>query len=314
MSTARDGDDWSILRKILITTTTGAVAYLLTNLAEQEKIWAITMSVFVAGVVLVVQFLVDFDSRLRRRTRLSGLVETSAGRTDPAMQLMQHWTQMDHNAPTLVLGFARWSIEQTSELLRELSEGLATYPAEDWIWLFGLTENAEKTIDATSLHAPARKGRGIEEGFWDSDQGRQYLQMQRRALQRGVRIRRIFILDSPADASDALMAQCRLQTEMGVDVRILDPSVIDGPDKNSHSDFIVFDGVLSYETFSAVSFEKGTQPLIFATHLERRPKRVDRRKAWFESLWNRAEGFGEVHARWIDSRSLDAAPTDRTDV
>lgn len=308
MSATRDDDDWRILRKILITTATGFAAYLLTNLAESERIWAITMSIFVAGVVLVVQFLVDFDSRLRRHTRLSGLVETSAGRTDPAVQLVQHWTQMDHNAPTLVLSFARWSIEQTSQLLRDLSEGLATYTGEDWIWLLGLTENAEKTIDATSLHAAAHP----DEGFWASDQGRRYLQMQRRAVGRGVKIRRIFVLDSPADASEPLMAQCQIQKGMGIDVRVLDPSVIESPDKNSHSDFVLFDGVLSYETFSSVSFEKGTQPLIFATHLERRPKHVDAQKASFERLWSQAETFGEVHARWVNRHSLDPASTDWT--
>ena len=54
-----------ITRKIVITATTGGLAYLVTNLTDQEPIESLTLSAFIGGVALVVQFLVDFDTRLR---------------------------------------------------------------------------------------------------------------------------------------------------------------------------------------------------------------------------------------------------------
>ncbi|WP_308711550.1 DUF6879 family protein [Phytohabitans maris] len=262
----QDKSDWRVTRKILITTTTGAVAYLLTNLTTQPRIWGITMSVFVAGAILVVQFLIDF---------------------------------------------ARWNIAQTADLIRDLNDGLATYAGEDWTWLFGLTETAQRTIDATSLVSRIGTGRGVDEGVWTSDQGRRYLQMQRRAIDRGVRIRRIFILDPPADVTDEVVASCEQHRQSGVDVRLLDPSNLDWPDRSAHSDFVLFDGVMSYEIFSSVSFEEMTKPLIFATHLERRPNRVDGRKQWFEALWSRAVEFEQHESgpRVLEAVA-DPSPTD----
>ncbi|MEV6520506.1 DUF6879 family protein [Longispora sp. NPDC051575] len=54
-----------VLRKIVLTLLIGGVAYLLTHLTKQPEIWGVTLSVFIGGVTLVVQFLIDFDNRLR---------------------------------------------------------------------------------------------------------------------------------------------------------------------------------------------------------------------------------------------------------
>jgi hypothetical protein len=74
----------SVVRKIAVTLVTGGAAYLIT-LAPLDAPWALTLSVFIGGVVLVVQFLAEFDGRLetveeQQATRLRSVEETQAAR------------------------------------------------------------------------------------------------------------------------------------------------------------------------------------------------------------------------------------------
>ena len=50
--------------RILITAIAGGLTYVLTNATGQPEIWQLTMSVFVGGIVLVVQVLIDYDNRM----------------------------------------------------------------------------------------------------------------------------------------------------------------------------------------------------------------------------------------------------------
>ena len=48
-----------ILIKIVVTAIAGGLTYLITNATHQPQIWQLTMSIFVAGLILVVQFLIE---------------------------------------------------------------------------------------------------------------------------------------------------------------------------------------------------------------------------------------------------------------
>src|SRR5688572_7757308 len=58
------------LQKAAITVILGCAAYLTTTLTGQPEIWRLTISIFIGGASLIVQFMTDFDRRL-------GVVETS---------------------------------------------------------------------------------------------------------------------------------------------------------------------------------------------------------------------------------------------
>jgi hypothetical protein len=314
-----------IIRKVVLTLLTGGLAYFIGNLAEQPAIYAVLVSAFVGGVTLMVDFLVEFDNRLsaveeglsehssrteafvqdkfltieklveekfskiNEATELFGLVEASALRTDLVTQLVRHSTRIDPTCPPIVYEFAQSEIGRISAFLRELGAGSdVTYDGEDRDWLLGLARNARVTIDATSLTTVDAGGaRFTDDGLWVSDLGQRYLEAQRDAIRRGVRVRRVFIVDQPDLAKDSgLLAECSRQKEIGIEVRILDPSSNPRLRKSSLFDFVLFDKEISYETTPASRMEGDHKPTIVNTRLVRRETRVRDLIHQFEELWN----------------------------
>ena len=308
-----------VARKIIVTILTGGAAFVITNLTAQPQIWALTVSVFIGGVTLVVQFLVDFDDRLeaveignalhaermeellRKRfasineaTALFGLVERSPVRAEVVTELVRNSTRIGPDTPPLLSAFAQSELHRVSDLLKDMSKGgEVTYDGEDRDWLLGLTRNVSSSIDATSLTTVDGGGDGYDGGLWASDLGQHYLEAQRDALARGVRVRRVFVLDRPELASDpGLVRVCRLHHSVGIEIRVLSLARIPEIRKNSLFDFILFDDVVSYETTAGV-WAGEVRPVIVNTRLVLRPARVAERIRRFQDLWESADEFHE---------------------
>lgn len=323
----------SILRKVLITTFTGGLAYLITNTSGESQIWSITLSTFIGSVVLVIQFLIDFENRLgtveethnrhaesmerlvndgftkiSEATELFGLIEASPLGTEVMLQLVRHSVRIQPGTPSLVFDFAQSEITRMAEFMKELSGGAeVTYDGEDRDWLLALARNARSTIDATSFSTWGGGTGVVDEGLWKSDLGQRYLEAQRDAVDRGVVIRRLFIMDSPGLSSDAeVLKACAAQREIGVQVRILDPSAIPAKRRSQLLDFIIFDRVVCYELTSAPRIGWDGSTVIANTRLVLTPHRVAERAQGFKDLWASAQEFDE-------SRAGVAAGTGETD-
>lgn len=308
-----------VTRKIIMTILTGGAAYLITNLTAQPPIWALTVSVFIGGVTLVVQFLVDFDDRLEaveighalhaermeellqqrfasinEATELFGLVEQSPVRAEVVTELVRNSTRIGPDTPPLISAFAQSELHRVSDLLKDLSKGgEVTYDGEDRDWLLGLTRNVSSSIDATSLTTVDGGGDGYDGGLWASDLGQHYLEAQRDACRRGVRVRRVLILDRPELAADpGLIRVCRLQRSVGIEIRVLSLARIPEMRKNTLFDFILFDDVVSYETTAGV-WAGEVRPAIVSTRLVLRPSRVAENIRRFEDLWESADEFDQ---------------------
>jgi hypothetical protein len=295
-----------ILRKVIVSLVVGGFVYGVTELTGQEEVWQLTMSIFLGGATLVVQLLMTFENRLvmletannrhmstiesmvqsgftkiDEVTKLFGLVEASALRAEAIGRLVQQ-------APPLVLRFAQDETGRFSDFLRDISEsGNFLYDGEDRDWLLTLARNAEKTIDATSLTTVDAGGAGyVNGGFWTSDLGQTYLEVQREAIKNRVKIRRLFVLvnGSGANDMDDLTRVCRLQQKMGIDVRLLDFGDVPALGREPLLDFIIFDKTISYETTPAQMGVPGP-PTISSTRLELRPDVVQSRFRRFEHLW-----------------------------
>jgi hypothetical protein len=346
-----------LAKTIAVALALGVLVYLITNLLVNDQngpeFWSLTLSVFLGGLALVTQVLLDFESRLVRlqeahetslsdfgthltslqqaqdkclsdfgerlvavekaeeqhaeeigervkagflkinqATELFGLVEASALRTDAVIQLVKHSTQIDPTSPPLILRFAQAEIGRMSGFLKEISDGgNVTYEGEDRDWMLSLAQNAELSIDATSLTTVDAGGKGfVDGGLWSSDLGQRYLEVQREAVQRDVRVRRVFIMDRSDLVSDPDFVEvCSLQREIGISVRVLDWSAIPGMRRSSLFDFVLFDDVISYETTPASSRIDGhTKPTIVNTRLELRPARVKDRIVRYRDLWSYA--------------------------
>jgi hypothetical protein len=307
----------TVLRKLLVTLAVGGVTFALTQLANPGPVWSVAGSVFVGGVVFIVQFLIEVERRLeaaettQRRhgvsveqliddrftkvsqaTELFGRVEESCLRTDVVVELVRRAARIDDAAPDLVGNFVRSEIARLSEVLERLGEGQdVTYEGEDRDWLLGLTRGIVSTMDATSLSTVDAGGRGfVDGGLWGSELGRRYLDVQRDAIRRrNVRIRRVFIVDRPALVGDPdFLEVCREHARFGIEVRTLNPRK---PDVRATSlaDVVIFDGVISYETTPATYTTGDRPPLIQDTRLVQDPQRVQDRIQRFNELWELAD-------------------------
>lgn len=314
----------TITRKVLVSLGIGTVAYLITNLLAGEstaepQLIGITLSVFIGGVTLVTQVLIDFERRLvgladshQRHNEymehlvsdrfsnmseindLFGRVEASALPTDAVLQLLRNATKLGSAAPDLTFRLAQEEFGRMSEFLKELSEGSSvTYDGEDRDWMLALARNVQTSIDATSLSTVDAGGSGsVDSGLWASDLGQRYLDTQRHAIKRGVRVRRVFIIDGPQLATDpGFRTVCSQQQQIGIEVRILDASGVQGTNRSSLFDFVLFDNVISYEVTPTSYVESSARSTIVNTRLELRASRVDDRVQRFADLWSSATPF-----------------------
>jgi len=264
--------------KILITLIAGGLTYLLTIFAGQPVIWQLTMSVFVAGVVLVVQVLLETDTRLLdlktqlRPDQLTRLV-TAAASLDPADDLQRR--------------FADHEITRVAELFEGLRNGWAIYEGEDRDWLLGLTACVTESIDATSMTTFDTPRGYVDEGqFWGGDLGQRYLDSQHRAIDRGVRIRRLFLLDDvPAANKDRIAELIEPHRKIGVETRILPTSSLDFLLQKNLVDFILFDRRISYELHAASTLSSEHRPVIASVTLVVENRRLDERRDRFDKMW-----------------------------
>jgi hypothetical protein len=281
------------------------------------------LSTIVGAVTLMAQLLIDFDGRLDRlegdtrkrldamearqesvseqarkdmneqferissATRFFTLIEKSALRTDSLIKLVDRSGQINGTSPPLFRDLAHHEIERLSALIRALSIGHEVfYDGEDREWLLGLAHRVSASICATSLATVDAGSEGFEGGLWMNDLGNRYLDVQRDAVRRGVEIKRIFVFDKPEFEFDVNFTRIRqLQRDAGVQVRMLDSSTVPEHLKSKVFDFVLFDGVISYETDLATRMESGINPSVVTTRLILDEARVRQRAERFEELW-----------------------------
>ncbi|MFJ7182264.1 DUF6879 family protein [Streptomyces massasporeus] len=245
----------------------GGVGYLLTSLTEQPEVWKLTVSILMGGAALTVPLINGFNSRLtsieatlathhcemkemvagglarlNEVTELFELVDRSALPREAVARLVRSATTAGTRAPAIVQNFVRVEITRLTTLLEDLSQEVADRVGEDQDWIMTLTGCAALTIDATSTWSEA------DRDLWRSELGARYLSAQRDAIERGVRIRRLFIIEEPEQDLPQLSRLREEQQRIGIDVRVL---ALSGLAPNVRlagiDDFVVFDESLSYE-------------------------------------------------------------------
>jgi hypothetical protein len=285
-----------ILVKIIVTAVAGGLTYFLTGLAHQPGIWQLTMAIFVGGIVLVVQFLIDSADEASRSTQLirkmneaaTTLAETEEVLgTDSLTRLVKATGGLDSRAE-LQLRFAQQQVDELTALFEGLRSGRAPHEGENPDWLLGLTDAARLSIDATSLTSFDRTGtfKGfVDEGqFWEGELGRRYLLRQLAAIERKVRIRRLFVLVDGEPEPEQLTALLQPHQEINVETRVLRRNDIPPLRRSDLADFILFDQRISYEFETAKVASDSPAPFIDVA-LIAGPKHVERRRTVFEELW-----------------------------
>jgi hypothetical protein len=322
MAERRGGPRDRSLRKIVAAVASGVIAFSVASAVnwgrEPDLLFEVAASVFIAGVAFVVMFLVDVEHsledvhrkqeesvrrieervssglfRLNEATELFSAMEASPIRAGDLVDFVRYTSQLPP-ATKLVVQFANAELGRLSQLMKDLSSGGdVTYDgANDWI--LGLTDSAEFTLDAVSIVTADAGGRAVVDGdLWTTDLGQRYLEAQSRAVERGLLIRRVFVLDRPELGEDSSLRQITgWQLDRGLRVRTIEPGAIPLTLRLSINEFAIFDGVVGFETQSASAPLMGERPLIMRTRLSLRMDRVRQQIQRFEALWSAAADPG----------------------
>jgi hypothetical protein len=231
-------------------------------------------------------------AKIGKLAELSTMMERSILDTELLTDFLETASRMDGRVNPLLQRLARREIERATTFIRQLPVGgEITYEGEDRDWLLGLAREARQSIDAISLSTVDAGLRGFDGGLWTSDLGTRYLELQREAIVRGVRIRRIFVFENEDLAHDETFLKItQMQSDVGVEVRMLDHQLIPDWMQSMIFDFIVFDRAVSYETTPATTFTGGQRrPAILRTLLAPMSVRVNHLEDQFEQLWNAAD-------------------------
>ena len=269
---------------------------------------SLELAAVVAFAVALAAFIVDTEIRISavgervtagftqigRLAELSGLMERSS--LGPALltDFLKTAGQVDGRVNPLLQRVAVREVERVGLFLRQLPVGIEiSYDGEDRDWMLALTREAQISVNAISLSTVDAGVLGLDGGLWTNDLGQRYLELQREAVTRNVRIRRIFVVEHEHEEmvqDESFLRITAMQRDIGVEVRMLDHKLIPDWMRSMIFDFIVFDGAVSYETTPTTSFTSGqTRPAMLRTRLAPQPKRVKELMERFEKLWEQAD-------------------------
>jgi len=286
----------------------GLITLVAAHFAGMQVGNSLVLAAVVAFAVAFVLFIVDTEIRISavgervtagltqigRLAELSGMMERSS--LGPALlaDFLETAGQVDGRVNPLLQRLARREVERVTMFVRQLPVGIDIgYDGEDRDWMLGLTQEAQTSIDAISLSTVDAGVLGLDGGLWTSDLGQRYLELQREAVTRNVRIRRIFVIEQEHKQmirDESFLRITQMQRDIGVQVRMLDHQLIPDWMRAMIFDFIVFDGAVSYETTPTTSFASGQpRPGMLRTRLAPEPKRVQELEERFEKLWERAD-------------------------
>jgi hypothetical protein len=286
----------------------GLVALVAADIGGMQVQNSLVLAAVVAFGVALVLFMVDTEARISavgdrvttgftetgRLAKLSGLMEQSG--LGPALlaEFLETASQVDSRVNPLLQRLARREVQRVTAFVRQLPLGIDIgYDGEDRDWMLGLTREAQTSIDAISLSTVDAGVLGLDGGLWTSDLGQRYLELQREAVTRNVRIRRIFVVEQEHKEmirDESFLRITQMQRDIGVQVRMLAHQLIPDWMRAMIFDFIVFDGAVSYETTPTTTFSSGQpRPGMLRTRLAPEPKRVQELEERFEQLWEQAD-------------------------
>ena len=248
-----------------------------------------------AGGVLeaaATQIRADVDRRFAQLTNLPeafGLQPLDRTRAAELIKVVQNAYAFEHRSSPLANAFVQAEAQRFNLLLHQLRAGEGTYDGEDRDWLLTLARTCARTLDATSLTTTDAGGRlHFSGGFWESDLGQRYLELQAEAVRRGVTVRRVFILEDAKVTEDlAYQAMCERQRRFGFEIRYLVPDMVSVDLNNKLDDFIVFDNEISYEVVASLA-PGNARPVISSTHLVLNRALLAKRVRQFAEIWDAA--------------------------
>ncbi|MEU4238435.1 DUF6879 family protein [Actinoplanes sp. NPDC026619] len=306
-------------RKIAWTALAGFLSFTITGLLDKafdvSLADQLVVTVLMGGVTLMVQYWADVERRLneseRRHsesadtlhrliargfrsvseaTELMSGIEQSAVRHDLLKEVVRRSARVTPGASPLVRFLAGSETERLADTLRALSAGQELfYDGEDREFLLALTRGVTGSLFAASWATTHEDDVGFEAGFWLSDLGARYLDLQRSAVRRGVEIRRIFVVESPALAARPELARV-LAMQRGAGIKVRVSTDREAAQDGGLSDYVIFDEQICYDTTQVTRREAPGAPRRLTTRLVLDDDTARHRVERFTELWKNADG------------------------
>jgi hypothetical protein len=299
--------------KIVLPLLVGLITLVGGHFGGMQAGGALELAAVVAFALALALFIVDTQLRISavgeratvgfeqvgRLADLSGLMERSSLGPVLLADFLRTAGQVDGRVNPLLQRVAVREVERVALFLRQLPVGIEiSYDGEDRDWMLALTREANTSVNAISLSTVDAGVLGLDGGLWTSDLGQRYLELQREAVARRVRIRRIFVVEHEHEEmvqDESFLRITAMQRDIGVEVRMLDHKLIPDWMGPMIFDFIVFDAAVSYETTPTTSFSSGqSRPGMLRTRLVPQPERVQELEERFEKLWEQADPERQV--------------------
>ncbi|MGN9812467.1 hypothetical protein ACTMSW_24320 [Micromonospora sp. BQ11] len=193
-----------------------------------------------AGLMgITISLLVDSLARAERRFHLRALLDGPrwlAEGTPPVVTALREATE--EHAGTRVAAEARRRFEEFRLEAEQLAAGRISRPGDDDEDLLAATRDCVRRLDAVTNVVPRVGG---ELAWWHGEIGRRYWDENLAALDRGVRVTRIFVY---AQMSEELSRLVSVQRGAGVRVGLLPLGVVGA---RLHGNLAVWDGTSCWE-------------------------------------------------------------------
>jgi hypothetical protein len=296
-----------VLLKTLVTVVVATIAYVITNLINQsqDELWKLAVSIVIGGAALIVQYMIDFERRLTsvesalvthhrdmknlvsekfiqvgEVTEIFGKLDRAGLDTENVKLLLQSATEVQSQSPDIVKAFARAELARLASIMVNLTGWTTEWPGENNDWLLGLTGCAERKIDAISS--------SVDLAFWATEPARRYLDAQSEAIERGVIVRRAFIVETTEDVNSELKEICRRQEGRRILTKVVVREALRSDLRGGPiNDCVLFDGELCYELTADRTQGNPT------TTLNARVPRLSERIKRFNELWDAGQDVGQ---------------------
>ncbi|EFF90933.1 membrane protein [Streptomyces sp. e14] len=209
-------------------------------------------------------------------------------RIDSVPELAKSFAEVLAPQPPILYTFVRLEMKRVVGHMSDLTNLSAECPGENHDWMLSLTRAAEQSVCATST--------SVDRQFWNSEPASRYLQAQHEAIEeRGVSVRRVFLLESARELDDRLLRLCEEQELLRIEVRVaVLPELPPHLQRGTTNDFIVYDEEASFE------IDQDLRDVNVRTRLIARQDHVQDRMKRFRELWDAGMGVRELEVRVDD--------------
>lgn len=235
------------------------------------------------------------DMRQLLESRLAAVGRSAGERLQPARvhaegvpELATSFAEVLAPGPSILYTFVRLEMKRVVGHMADLTNLSAECAGENHDWMLSLTRATEQSICATST--------SVDREFWNSEPASRYLLAQKEAVEeRGVSVRRVFVLESARELDDRLLQLCEEQEQLRIEVRVsVLPELPTHLQRGTTNDFIVYDEQVSFE------IDQDLRDVNVRTRLIARQDHVQDRLRRFRELWDAGMSVRELEVRVDD--------------